>query len=137
MKSNSLKRKLHIIHYPLILILLFNIFFIPSSSGQDTNTIKNKPGVITEHHRGLHGYISYDADRPADKAHYGYGMGFYSAVWPLISEPLKDFQIGLAGSWIIPDNSDNKDKPLAPIGTHARDNWPKRGPTYSLSLIHI
>jgi hypothetical protein len=58
-------------------------------------------------------------------------MGFYSAVWPLISEPLADFQIGLAGSWIVPDNSDNKDKPLAPIGTHARDNWPKRGPTWS------
>lgn len=31
----------------------------------------------------------------------------------------------------MPDNSDNKDKPLAPVGTLARDNWPKRGPTWS------
>jgi hypothetical protein len=47
-------------------------------------------------------------------------MGFYSAVWPLIDQPLADFQIGLAGSWITPDNSDNKDQPLAPEGTLAR-----------------
>ncbi len=113
----------------MVVSLLF--LCIPLSIAQDSITPVNKPGLIREHHRGLHGYISYDAARPNDKAHYGYGMGFYSAVWPLISEPLADFQIGLAGSWIIPDNSDNKDKPLAPIGTHARDNWPKRGPTWS------
>jgi hypothetical protein len=57
-------------------------------------------------------------------------MGFYSAVWPLIDKPIAHFQIGLAGAWVSPDNSDNKDKPLAPIGTHARDNWPERGPTW-------
>ena len=57
-------------------------------------------------------------------------MGFYSAVWPLIDRPLADFQIGLAGSWITPDNSDNKDKPLAPEGTLAR-KWPERGPTWA------
>jgi hypothetical protein len=54
-------------------------------------------------------------------------MGFYSAVWPLIDEPIARFQIGLAGAWITPDNSDNKDIPLAPVGTHARDHWPERG----------
>ena len=131
MNRNNLIKKHNNPLCPLYLILLFNILFMLSSKAQNSNTPINQPGVIREHHRGLHGYISYDAERPADKANYGYGMGFYSAVWPLISEPLADFQIGLAGSWIIPDNSDNKDKPLAPIGTHARDNWPKRGPTYS------
>jgi hypothetical protein len=115
---------------PLVIFVFFYTLFIPRSSSQDSNKVMNKSGVIREHQRGLHGYISFDADRPDDKANFGYGMGFYSAVWPLISEPIADFQIGLAGSWIIPDNSDNKDKPLAPIGTHARDNWPKRGPTY-------
>ena len=29
-------------------------------------------------------------------------------------QPLANFQIGLAGCWITPDNSDDKDKPLAP-----------------------
>ena len=32
-------------------------------------------------------------------------------------------------SWITPDNSDNKDKPLAPEGTLAR-TWRERGPTW-------
>jgi hypothetical protein len=35
-------------------------------------------------------------------------------------------QIGLPSAWISPDNSDNKDKPLAPEGTLAR-RWPERG----------
>lgn len=58
------------------------------------------------------------------------GMGFYAAVWPLVDEPLADFQIGLPGSWILPDNDDDKDKPLAPEGALAR-NWRERGPTWS------
>jgi hypothetical protein len=56
-------------------------------------------------------------------------MGFYAAVWPLVNQPLADFQIGLPSSWIQPDNSDNKDKPLAPEGTLAR-TWKERGPTW-------
>ena len=115
--------------------LCFQLFFMLLSShhvdAQDDKAPKGGPGIVREHTRGLHGYISYNADRPADQSSYSYGMGFYSAVWPLIAQPLADFQIGLAGAWVTPDNSDNKDKPLAPIGTHARDNWPKRGPTWS------
>ncbi len=88
-------------------------------------------GVVTTHFRGLHGYIGYSASCPTVRAEYGAGMGFYAAVWPLIDKPIAHFQIGLPSAWITPDNSDNKDKPLAPIGTLARDNWPKRGPTWS------
>ncbi len=79
--------------------------------------------------RGLHGYIGFSATRPPAESEFGYGMGFYSAVWPLIDEPLRGFQIGLASSWILPNNSDNKDTPLAPEGTLARQ-WPERGPTW-------
>ncbi len=61
---------------------------------------------------------------------YSAGMGFYAAVWPLVDQPLADFQIGLPSSWITPDNSDNKDQPLAPEGTLAR-TWRERGPTWS------
>ena len=57
-------------------------------------------------------------------------MGFYAAVWPLIDQPLANFQIGLPSAWITPDNSDNKDQPLAPEGTLAR-TWRERGPTWS------
>lgn len=79
--------------------------------------------------RGLHGYIGYTASVPEDRGEYSAGMGFYSAVWPLIDQELDRFQIGLAGAWILPDNSDNKDQPLAPEGTLAR-RWPERGPTW-------
>ncbi|HBF22661.1 MAG TPA: hypothetical protein DDW23_02480 [Planctomycetes bacterium] len=79
--------------------------------------------------RGLHGYIGFSSSQPKDRAMYGMGMGFYSAAWSLIDQPLKHFQIGLASGWILPDNRDNKDKPLAPEGTLAR-TWAERGPTW-------
>lgn len=79
--------------------------------------------------QGLHGYIGFSASPPPSAQQFAYGMGFYSAVWPLIDEPLRDFQIGLAGAWILPDNSDNVDTPLAPEGTLAR-RWKERGPTW-------
>jgi hypothetical protein len=78
---------------------------------------------------GLHGYIAYQAS-PADPAEHGMGYGFYSAAWALIDQPLAEFQIGLASGWIVPDNRDNKDTPLAPEGTLARQ-WKERGPTWS------
>ena len=78
--------------------------------------------------QGLHGYIgSYTSQAPTK---YAYGFGFYSAIWPLISEPIANFQIGLPSTWIVPDNSDNTTTPLCPEGTRAR-NWPERGPTWS------
>ncbi len=113
---------------PLILLaLIITPVICISEESQKQDDI----GIVTSHSSGLHGYISYDATRPQDRSEYSAGMGFYSAIWPLIDKPLANFQIGLAGSWISPDNSDNKDKPLAPVGTLARDNWPERGPTYS------
>ncbi|MCY3003834.1 MAG: hypothetical protein NTV21_18720 [Planctomycetota bacterium] len=78
---------------------------------------------------GLHGYIGYRAEPPADRSEYGMGMGFYSAAWSLIDRPLAHFQIGLASGWIVPDNRDNRDVPLAPEGTLAR-KWKERGPTW-------
>ena len=80
--------------------------------------------------RGLHGYIAYSATQPEDRGEYGYGMGFYSAAWTLVNQPLADFQIGLASGWIIPDNRDNTDTPLAPEGVLAR-KWTPRGPTFA------
>ena len=69
---------------------------------------------------GLHGYIaSYPTQAPSG---YGEGYGFYSAIWPLIPEPVYHFQIGLPSTWIVPDNSDNTTVPLCPVGTVARDN---------------
>ncbi len=35
----------------------------------------------------MHGYIGFDAPLPPAKSGYGAGMGFCSAVWPLIDRP--------------------------------------------------
>jgi len=83
-----------------------------------------KPRLVSQ---GLSGYVSMDVPAPPDD--YGYGVSFYSTAWPLLESPLRDFQIGLASIWIVPDNR-QIDYPLLPTGTVARDNWPDRGPSY-------
>ncbi len=89
----------------------------------------SKVGEIISHSEGLHGYISFQHEPLPESGEYTAGMGFYSAVWPLTDKPLADFQIGLPSAWIQPNNSDNKDQPLAPEGTLAR-TWKERGPTW-------
>lgn len=75
----------------------------------------------------MHGYIGFDSTKPPKG--YGAGISFYSVVWPLVDRPLANFQIGLPGTWIIPENSDVR-IPLCPKGTLARDSWAERGPTW-------
>ena len=75
---------------------------------------------------GLHGYISMQVVAPSGG--FTYGVSFYSAVWPLLAKPLKSFQIGLPGTWVIPDNRGYK-QPLCPPGTLAR-GWKTRGPSF-------
>ncbi len=106
------------------MLILAGLGLTPTA-GQDDG-----PGRVRSHDRGLHGYISFTAELPPSRSEFSAGMGFYSAVWPLIGEPISHFQIGLPSAWITPDNSDDKETPLAPVGTYARDNWPARGPTY-------
>jgi len=69
--------------------------------------------TLTRQYPGLHGYIaSYSSTPPAE---YNLGFGFYSAVWSLTPEPIAGFQIGLPGTWLIPDNTDNTTEPLCPV----------------------
>lgn len=78
---------------------------------------------------GLMGYISFKTS--PQPAGYSSGIGFYSAVYQMLPESIGNFQIGLAGTWITPDNSDNLTQPLCPPGSYARENWEKgRGPTF-------
>ncbi|HEU4609948.1 MAG TPA: hypothetical protein VFS31_17630 [Chitinophagaceae bacterium] len=86
---------------------------------------KQKPEQISG---GLKGYISMRIHPPKEDG-YGYGISFYTSAWPLIKTPLANFQIGLPSTWIVPDNK-GYTLPLCPVGTIARDNWPKRGPSY-------
>lgn len=68
-------------------------------------------------------------DVPAPPDDYRFGVSLYAAAWPLLKQPLRDLQIGLASIWIVPDNR-SVNYPLLPKGTLARDNWPERGPSY-------
>ena len=114
-------------------LIILSVLALPwTCEGQENATKREdgRAGIVTAHSRGLHGYVGYAASRPPSRADYSAGMGFYSAVWPLIEKPIAHFQIGLPSAWITPDNSDNKDKPLAPEGTLAR-KWRERGPTWS------
>ncbi|MEZ5044017.1 MAG: hypothetical protein R2828_29245 [Saprospiraceae bacterium] len=108
----------------LLLVVLFFLFTCNTISPTDKSFEAN----IQLGSKGLHGYIAYDS--PKSPPGYGAGVSFYTAAWQLIDQPLGNFQIGLPGTWIIPDNSDNEDIPLCPVGTYARDNWDPRGPTY-------
>jgi hypothetical protein len=78
--------------------------------------------------RGFSTYIGYYLNSSIEN--YGVGVSFYTAAWSLINAPLVDFQVGMPGTWIIPNNRENSTIPLCPVGTYARDNWDERGPTY-------
>lgn len=112
------------------LTVLVLVLLACGSRAQEVPDSADTPPGVTSHSRGLHGYLGFQAPRPPSRDDYNVGMGFYTAVWPLIDQPIASFQIGLPSAWIIPDNSDNKDTPLAPEGTLAR-RWPERGPTWS------
>jgi hypothetical protein len=101
----------------------------PGGNASGPKKAETTAGIVTAHPDGLHGYIGFGHEKLPSGSAYTAGMGFYAAVWPLVEEPLAHFQIGLPSAWITPDNSDNKDKPLAPVGTRARQ-WPERGPTW-------
>ncbi len=113
--------------HALRMLTLVTVLLLTASPGEGDEP--NHVGVITEHSQGLHGYIGFEHERLPHEFSYTAGMGFYAAVWPLVDQPLANFQIGLPSAWITPDNSDNKDKPLAPEGTLAR-KWAERGPTW-------
>jgi len=85
----------------LLIILAFMVLPCTCEGKENAaNGEEAKAGVVTTHSRGLHGYIGYSASRPTDRVEYSAGMGFYSAVWPLIAEPIANFQIGLPSAWI-------------------------------------
>ena len=76
---------------------------------------------------GLSGYLSANVQTPPEE--FRYGVSLYSSAWPLIEQPIRDFQIGLASTWILPDNRLIQ-TPLVPHGTVARDSMPERGPSF-------
>ncbi|MDX1637886.1 MAG: hypothetical protein R3281_07960 [Balneolaceae bacterium] len=105
-------------------VILIVGFLIQCTNDQTQESLEQSISQDTD---GLHGYPGYSTpERPAE---YGAGIGFYTAVWPLVEQTPANFQIGLPGTWIIPDNSGLEEIPLCPEGTIAR-TWEPRGPTW-------
>jgi hypothetical protein len=104
---------------------LLGILLLSSVILSATATAGGDPPQLVS--QGLSGYISMDVPAPPES--FGYGVSLYATAWPLVEHPLRDFQIGLASIWIVPENR-QIDYPLLPTGTVARDNWPERGPSY-------
>ena len=109
-------------------VFLFMLLII---SCEDTKNglVLNEPDQSTKAkfgYEGYHGYIGYNS---SPNSSYGSGVSFYTAAWKLVDDPLFWLQIGLPGTWIIPDNTDNSTA-LCPPGTLA-SNWTERGPTWS------
>jgi hypothetical protein len=100
-----------------ILLVCFAMAFLSVAKGQTPRLVSN----------GLAGYVSMQVEAPPEE--FGYGVSHYATAWPLVEWPLRDFQIGLASIWIVPENR-KIEEPLLPTGTVARDNWPERGPSY-------
>lgn len=107
----------------LVFLLGLVPHYLPSSGSEKEGSM-----LTVQKGNGLHGYLGYSTPKRPDG--FGVGIGFYTAVWPLVEQPLEGFQIGLPGNWIIPDNPDNKDIQCCPEGTIAR-TWEERGPTWS------
>jgi hypothetical protein len=101
-----------------------------SSGGSAGSATSRRPGPLGPEleSNGLTGYLTASANRGAPPSGYEYGFSFYAAVSSLQAPPTRGTQLGWT-TWIIPDNRSFK-KPLCPVGTYARDHWPKRGPTY-------
>ncbi|MBW2632356.1 MAG: hypothetical protein JRC90_11495, partial [Deltaproteobacteria bacterium] len=88
----------------LILITIVLFILLPyciCEGKEDTaaNKTETEPGVVKVHYRGLHGYIDYGASLPPDRSIYSSGMGFYSAVRPLIDKPIA--QVPGDGRWVL------------------------------------
>lgn len=96
----------------------------PSGLGVDPPPNLTRPAEFG--YNGYFGYIGYGSE---ENASFGMGVSFYTAAWKLVDQPLFWLQIGLPGTWILPNNSDNVSIPLCPEGTLAR-TWPERGPTW-------
>lgn len=134
--ENQLHSKLKTLKKLSLIGISIGVVLISCNKNDDDTLIKEE-GPITESAatkpiygtNGLEGYIGYGLDINDGGSQYEYGFSFYVSAWKLLNEEVIDLQIGLPGTWLIPDNTDNPGIALCPPGTLARE-WPERGPTW-------
>lgn len=90
---------------------------------RDETYTRRGANVLPQSGYGLHGYVTVGVEAPP--ADFVYGYGFYSNAFRLLDRPIGDFQAGLAGTWILPNN-DGFTKPLLP--PDVRKTWQEIDP---------
>src|SRR5258705_13675632 len=79
-------------------IIITQLFFLFQTGYSQTK--------LAQESNGLRGYISMNVAEPPEA--YGFGVSWYSSIWPLLDKPIFRFQVGLPSTWIIPRNPDVK-----------------------------
>ncbi len=79
------------------------------------------PEGETQSENGLIGHMEMRIDR-SGRTGDGYGVGFYVSIFPMMTTPLQNFQVGLPSTWLNPEN-DSFGKLLCPPETYAGKNW--------------
>lgn len=91
---------------PFIVLIVFSfaasLFFMQCSSEHIASKESDSEEVVLGS-GGLGGHVGFSTPGRPDE--FGAGFGFYSAVWPLVEQPLAGFQIGLPSKWMSPDNT--------------------------------
>ncbi len=86
----------------------------------------SKRGVAQVISDRMNGYLSTFMVNSPPPTH-AYGFSYYSAVWSMLDTPLQGFQVGLPGTWLLPNNNDFFE-PLLPPDNPIRIALPDRGP---------
>lgn len=76
--------------------------FIFCTLGLSSCTNKKTEAAPSSGWNGLAGYLEMSLSNPNDT--YSSGYSFYSPIWPLLKQTVQGFQVGLPGTWIVPDN---------------------------------
>ena len=76
--------------------------YVPDHALSSSNAIAGAPGFY------IHGPVVSGAPSSDTSA----GFGWYSSMWPLVTNQIAGFQLGLSSTWILPKN-DQQDPKIA------------------------
>jgi hypothetical protein len=99
---------------------------LANASGNATATVNSVSVTCTTN--TLTSYFVLDVDK-TNIPDGIYGFSIYTAMWPMISQPYANFEVGLVGTWLNPDNL-NFNQPLVPLDHPFRTSAPFMAPYY-------
>jgi hypothetical protein len=86
----------------------------------DPNIIRVEQGALSEKNvaDGFPSfYLNSEIDRVPDK--FRSGFGWYSTAWPLTDSVIEGMQLGLSGTWVVPNNESEPDSSAKKVCANA------------------